>query len=126
LTLGVYRPYHFIGLELGISVASATLRGEPTGSSFEFNADVAAVAKKDLNSGEILDGEGGYTVFGRLVRSTDSLKQASLPIGLTGNDRVAGPVAKEANLTYADVVLDETHLSYRLRRSMEKNMCPRL
>ena len=71
---------------------------------------------------EILDGEGGYTVFGRLVQATDSLKQASLPIGLTGNARVARPVAKATILTYADVVLDETLLSYRLRRSMEKNM----
>jgi predicted homoserine dehydrogenase-like protein len=118
----LYRPYHFIGLELGISVASAILHGEPTGSSSEFNADVAAVAKKDLNPGEILDGEGGYTVFGRLVQATDSLKQASLPIGLTGNARVARPVAKETILTYADVVLDETLLSYKMRRSMEKNM----
>lgn len=118
----LYRPYHFIGLELGISVASATLRGEPTGSSIEFNADVAAVAKKNLNPGEILDGEGGYTVFGRLVRSSDSLKQAYLPMGLTGNARVAHQVAKDAILTYADVVIDETLLSYRLRKSMEKNL----
>ena len=79
----LYRPYHFIGLELGISVASAVLRKEPTGSTLEFNADVAAVAKKDLNQGEILDGEGGYTVFGKLVRAADSIEHAYLPMGLT-------------------------------------------
>ena len=118
----LYRPYHFIGLELGISVASAVLRGEPTGSSLKYNADVAAVAKKDLTPGEILDGEGGYTVFGRLVRASDSLKQAYLPMGLTGNARVIHPVAKDTILTYADVVLDETQLSYKLRKLMEKNL----
>jgi len=116
----LYRPYHFIGLELGISAASAVLRGEPTGSSLDFNADVAAVAKKDLTPEDILDGEGGYTVFGRLVRAADSLKNAYLPMGLTGNARMARHVAKDAILTYSDVVLDETLLSCRLRRSMEK------
>jgi predicted homoserine dehydrogenase-like protein len=118
----LYRPYHFIGLELGISVASAVLRKEPTGSSLEFNADVAAVAKKDLNPGEILDGEGGYTVFGKLVRAADSIEHAYLPMGLTGGARVGRPVAKDTLLTYGDVDLDESQLSFKLRKSMEKGM----
>ena len=116
----LYRPYHFIGLELGISVASAALRNEPTGSSKTFNADVAAVAKKKLKPGEVLDGEGGYTVFGRLVRAGDSLKH--LPLGLTGSARVYRPVAKDALLRYRDVELNESLQSYKLRKSMEKNM----
>jgi len=118
----LYRPYHFIGLELGISVASAALRHEPTGSSQEFAADVAAVAKKDLKQGELLDGEGGYTVFGRLLRSADSLAQACLPMGLTGNARMTRPVAKDALITYEDVVLDESLLSFKLRKAMEKGL----
>lgn len=117
----LYRPYHFIGLELGISVASAVLRREPTGSSIEFNADVAAVAKKDLNPGDILDGEGGCTVFGKLVRAADSLEHAYLPMGLTGGARVGRPVARDTILTYADVALDESQLSFKLRKSMEKS-----
>jgi predicted homoserine dehydrogenase-like protein len=118
----LYRPYHFIGLELGISVASAVLRKEPTGSSIEFNADVAAVAKKDLNPGEILDGEGGHSVYGKLVRAADSLEHAYLPMGLTGGARVGRPVARDTLLTYADVDLDESQLSFKLRKSMEGGM----
>jgi predicted homoserine dehydrogenase-like protein len=118
----LYRPYHFIGLEMGISVASAVLHNEPTGSSIEFNADVAAVAKKDLNPGEILDGEGGYTVYGKLVRAADSLEHAYLPMGLTGGARVGRPVARDTLLTYGDVDLDELQLSFKLRKSMEKGM----
>ena len=117
----LYRPYHFIGLELGISVASAALRNEPTGSSQAFNADVAAVAKRGLKPGEILDGEGGYSVFGRLVRADDSLKNGYLPLGLTGGARLSQPVAKDTPLTYDDVELDDSLLSYQLRKSMEKN-----
>jgi predicted homoserine dehydrogenase-like protein len=78
----MYRPYHLIGLELGISVASAGLRREPTGAPTGFRGDVVAVAKRDLTSGETLDGEGGYTVWGRLVPARDSLACGGLPIGL--------------------------------------------
>ncbi len=116
----LYRPYHLIGLELGISVASAALRNEATGSSKDFIADVAAVAKRDLKAGEVLDGEGGFMVFGRLVRAEDSLQHAYLPMGLTGNARLTRPIAKDAILTYADVELDESLLSFTLRKSMEK------
>ena len=115
----LYRPYHLIGLELGISIASVVLRREPTGSSIEFNADVAAVAKKDLQIGEVLDGEGGFSVFGRLSSARDSLTGSYLPIGLTGGARMIRPVTKGNILTYHDVKLDQSAFAYTLRHSME-------
>ncbi len=63
----MYKPYHLIGLELNISILSAALRNEPTGQPHGFRGDVAAVAKRDLRAGEMLDGEGGYTVWGKLM-----------------------------------------------------------
>src|SRR5690606_36264576 len=63
----MYKPYHLIGLELGISIASVVLRKEPTGTPSGFRADAVAVAKRDLAVGVVLDGEGGYTVWGRLL-----------------------------------------------------------
>ncbi len=54
-----------IGLELGISVASAALRNEPTGAPTGFRSDVVATAKRDLKTGEMLDGEGGFCVWGK-------------------------------------------------------------
>src|SRR3712207_3237455 len=63
----MYKPFHLIGLELGVSVLSAALRGEPTGRTRAFRGDVVAVAKRPLRAGETLDGEGGYTVWGKLV-----------------------------------------------------------
>lgn len=118
----LYRPYHLIGLELGISVASVALRREPTGSSNAFFGDVAAVAKKDLKPGEQLDGEGGYTVFGRLVRAEDSLAGGYLPMGLTDHAKIITSVAKDSILTYNDVELDESGFAYGLRKSMEREM----
>ncbi len=116
----LHRPYHLIGLELGVSVASAALRREPTGSAKEFTGDVAAVAKDDLRQGQKLDGEGGYTVYGRLVQATESLKGAYLPMGLTADAHMVRSVTRDSILTYADVKLDHRLLSYKLRKSMEK------
>jgi len=116
----MYRPYHLIGLELGISVASVALRGEPTGSSQAFFGDVAAVAKKDLKPSDRLDGEGGYTVYGRLVNAEESLSGGYLPMGLTDHARILAPVAKDAILTYKDVEIDESGFAYGLRKGMEQ------
>jgi predicted homoserine dehydrogenase-like protein len=65
-----YKPYHFIGLELGISIASIMLRGEPTGQVKSWRADVVATAKRDLQVGEKLDGEGGHMVVSQLLDSS--------------------------------------------------------
>jgi predicted homoserine dehydrogenase-like protein len=114
----MYKPWHLIGLELGISVASAGLRGEPTGAATGFRGDVVAVAKRDLKEGEVLDGEGGYTVWGRLMPARDSLARGGLPIGLAHGARIARAVAKGAMLTWADVVAPSDETS-RARREME-------
>jgi predicted homoserine dehydrogenase-like protein len=99
--------------------AGAVLRQEPTGTSRGFVAVVAVLAKKDLQPGDVLDGEGGYTVFGRLVGAPESLSRSFLPMGLTGKARTLRPVAKDAVLTYGDVQLDEDQFAYQLRKPME-------
>ena len=63
----LYRPFHLIGLELNISILSAALRGEATGAPTAFRGDVVATAKRDLRAGEVLDGEGGACVWGKLL-----------------------------------------------------------
>src|SRR5246127_5597504 len=78
----MYKPYHLIGLELNISVLSAALRKEPTGQAQGFRGDVVSVAKRNLRAGETLDGEGGYTVWGKLMPAETSLSAGALPIGL--------------------------------------------
>ena len=74
----LYKKWHLIGLELGVSVASVGIRKEATGVATCFNADAVATAKRPLKPGEMLDGEGGYTVYGKLVPAAKSL-QRGLP-----------------------------------------------
>ena len=78
----LYRPFHLIGLELNISILSAALRGEATGAPTGFRGDVVATAKRDLRAGEMLDGEGGACVWGKLLPARASLEIGGLPIGL--------------------------------------------
>jgi len=114
----MYKPYHLIGLELGISIAAVGLRREPTGAPTGFRGDVVAVAKRDLKAGESLDGEGGYTVWGRLVPARDSLARGGLPIGLAHGVRLARPVGKGATVSWRDVAVPESEAA-RVRLEME-------
>jgi predicted homoserine dehydrogenase-like protein len=116
----MYKPYHLIGLELGISVASAALRHEPTGCSTGFRGDAVATAKRDLAAGETLDGEGGYTVWGRLMPATDSLAHGALPIGLAHGVPLRRAVKAGETVRWADVEIDETIEAVRVRREMEE------
>ena len=120
----LYKPFHLIGLELGVSVLSAALRGEPTGAATGFRGDVAAVAKRALTAGEVLDGEGGYTVWGRLMPAADSLAAGALPIGLAHGVTLTRDLPAGAVVTRADVTLDETLPAVRARREMETAFAP--
>jgi predicted homoserine dehydrogenase-like protein len=120
----LYRPFHLIGLELGISVASAELRAEPTGAAQGFLGDVVASAKRDLAAGEILDGEGGYTVWGRLLPAADSLALGGLPIGLAHGVRLRNAIAVGQFIRWTDVEMDETSEPLRVRREMEAAFRP--
>jgi predicted homoserine dehydrogenase-like protein len=120
----LYRPSHLIGLELGISVASAALRGEPTGGCDGFRGDVVATAKRDLAAGEMLDGEGGFTVWGRLLPAERSLALGGLPIGLAHGVKLRRPIASGATIGWADVDIDEADEAVRLRREMERMCTP--
>jgi predicted homoserine dehydrogenase-like protein len=116
----MYKPYHAIGLELGISVASVGLRGEPTGAPVAWQGDVVATAKRDLVPGETLDGEGGYTVYGKLVPAVDSLAQRALPLGLAHGVKLLRRIDANGIVRWDDVDIDLAGDAAAFRREMEK------
>jgi predicted homoserine dehydrogenase-like protein len=123
----LYKRWHLIGLEVGQSVASVALRGEPTGVAQGWNADVVATAKRDLAAGEMLDGEGGYCVWGKLLPAATSVAlggMGGLPLGLSHDVKLLRPVKKGQSLSWADVAIDETTHAYRVRREMERMFAP--
>ncbi len=115
----MYKPFHLIGLELSISVLNVALRGEPTGSCRAWRGDAVAVAKRALKAGETLDGEGGYTVYAKLIPAAKSLARNALPIGLAHHVKVLRDVAAGEIVTASDVALDENMQAVHIRRGME-------
>ena len=111
-------PIHLIGLELSISVLNAALRDEPTGCSAEWRGDAVATAKRALKAGEMLDGEGGYTVYGKLIPAKPlagarcAADRARPPSGSSAMSRRARSCPR------ADVELDERSQAVRIRRQM--------
>jgi len=116
----MYKPYHAIGLELGISVASVGLRREATGAPVAWRGDVVATAKRTLAAGEVLDGEGGYTVYGKLLPAETSMRIGGLPLGLAHGIKLKREVAAHAQLRWEDVVYDAADPAVAFRREMER------
>ena len=115
----LWRPYHLIGLELGVSAVQAVLRGEPTGAAREWIGDVVAVAKRALSPGEALDGEGGRCAWGKLVPAARSVEMRALPIGLAHGVRLRRAVAHGAVITRDDVEAPPDTAATRARDAME-------
>jgi predicted homoserine dehydrogenase-like protein len=120
----MWRPFHIIGLETSISVLSAVLRNEPTGCSKEFRGDAVATAKKDMQPGEMLDGEGGYAVWANAIPATRSLDIKALPIGLAHNVKLKRPIKKDQIVSFDDVELVSDLDVVKLRQDMENQFRP--
>ncbi len=118
----MYKPFHLIGLELGVSVASIGLRREPTGAATAWRGDVVATAKRALREGELLDGEGGFTVFGKLMPAAASVAGGYLPLGLAHRVRLRSSVAAGQPLRWSDVDVDARSQAVMFRREMEASL----
>jgi predicted homoserine dehydrogenase-like protein len=116
----MFKPFHLIGLELNISILSAALRGHPTGAPVGFNADVVAVAKRDLEVNEILDGEGGFTVWGRIMPADASIGAQALPIGLASEVKLTAPIKQGQVITLKDIDADTNTQAWQVRNAMLK------
>jgi predicted homoserine dehydrogenase-like protein len=117
----MYKRWHLIGLEVGISVASIGLRREPTGCATGWRADAVAISKRNLKAGEMLDGEGGYAVVGRLMPAADSLSQGCLPLGLAHGWKLVRNVSAGQAVKWTDVAVDANSTAVRVRREMESS-----
>jgi predicted homoserine dehydrogenase-like protein len=121
----MYKPFHLIGLELGITVASVGVRGEATGQAQSWHGDVVATSKRELKAGEVLDGEGGFTVYGKLMPAADSVKLGGLPLGLAHGVKLKRPVKAGHAVKWDDVAFDASNPAIKFRREMESLYLPK-
>lgn len=115
----MYKPFHLIGMELNTSIFSAALLKLPTGQTKYFKGDVVSVSKRNLKKGEKLDGEGGFTVWGKLIPASTSLNLQALPIGLANDMSLKNDIDKDKILTWNDVEFDTNNEIIKYRHQME-------
>ena len=115
----LWRPIHLIGSELGFSVATALLDNKSTGATKFFKGDAVSVAKRNLKAGESLDGEGGTTVWGKLIPASKSITLNALPIGLAHNVKLLNDVPEGHVISQKDISPISESNAYTLRKEME-------
>ena len=115
----MYKPFHLIGMELNTSIFSAALLKLPTGQTKYFKGDVVSVSKRNLKKGEKLDGEGGFTVWGKLIPASTSLNLQALPIGLANDMYLKNDINKDKIITWNDVEFDSNDEIINYRHQME-------
>ena len=115
----MYKPFHLIGMELNTSIFSAALLKLPTGQTKYFKGDVVSISKRNLKKGEKLDGEGGFTVWGKLIPANTSLNIKALPIGLASDMYLKNDIDKDKIITWNDVEFDSNDEIISYRHQME-------
>ncbi len=118
----MWRPFHLIGLETSVSVLSAVLRGEPTGTSKEFRGDAVATAKSDLKAGSYLDGEGGYATWAKAIPAGISVAMDALPMGLAHSVKLKADIPRDQIVRMSDVEFVDDLDVVDLRREQVRTM----
>jgi len=116
----LYRPYHLCNIEVPISVAEAVIYGETTLAPKRMNAEVIAIAKKDLKAGETIADIGGFEVYHSVYRYEEARALNAVPMGLATGAKVVKDIAKDQLLTMDNVALDTGRLAYRLRQLQDE------
>ena len=111
-----YRPYHLASVEAVLSIGEIIIDGQASLAPVAWNADVSAMAKRDLKVGEKIDGIGGEHVYGDAVPAAEAAANRELPIGLASAGTLIRDVAQGTAITYDDVSLDETKTIVILRK----------
>ncbi|MBV8355543.1 MAG: flagellar biosynthesis protein FlgA, partial [Candidatus Eremiobacteraeota bacterium] len=117
----LWRPYHLIGLEIGVSIANVALRGEPTGApAFGPVGETYCATRKKLRAGEIVDGEGGYAAYGLLTTAERARRERLVPMGLATGLKLKRDVERDHPISEDDVEFDESSAAWKLRREQDR------
>jgi len=116
----LWRPYHLIGLEIGVSVASVALRGEPTGAPFAgHRAEVVCATRAPMRAGDVIDGEGGYAAYGTCMSAERGRRERLVPMGLAHGLRLTRDVPADHPIGIDDVTFDDSSFLWKLRREQD-------
>lgn len=117
-----YTPYHLCHFEVPISIARVALLGDPPiRPDFGPCVDVVAIAKKDLQPGDLLDGLGGYASYGQCETYAITRRDGLIPVGVAEGCVLKSAVRKDTPIRYEDVILPgEASLARSLRDEQDR------
>lgn len=116
----LYRPFHLASMEVPISIINAVLYNDSTiAPKNGLISEVITVAKKDLKKGEVIDGIGGFTVYGLIDLYETAKKENLVPLALIEDAVIKNDIKFEKPITYDDVELKTDCLIYKLRKLQE-------
>lgn len=119
----LYRPFHLAHLETPLSAARAVLYGEETiQPGYTMHSECIAVAKDNLQAGSIIDGIGGYTVYGFIECYEEARAQGHVPIGLVQGGVLKEDVAIGEPLTYKGLEMNPHSVAARLRFLQDRQL----
>lgn len=117
-----YTPYHLCHFEAPTSVARAVLFGDAAGVPLSGPlVEVCAVAKRDLQAGEVLDSYGHFMTYGEAVAVIERRRHRYLPMGLVEGCRLLRAVPRDQAVTYDDVELPGGRVADRLYVEQERH-----
>lgn len=118
----LYRPYHLTSLETPITIFDALVEKESSLAPIEGQcSDAVAIAKKDCQKGESVNGIGSDQVYGTIVSHRYQKKNNLLPIGqVTPEMRFTTDVKEGEMITYDMVEMDEDRLINKLRKKQDE------
>ena len=117
-----YRPYHLCNVETPVSVAEAVIYGESTIVSKRMVSEVATIAKRDLEVGEVVGEIGSADFFGRTYVYEEAKAQKAIPLGLAPGGQVTQDIAKGELLTEDNFAPDADKFVYKLRRMQDAQL----
>lgn len=119
-----YRPYHLCDLETPQSIAEAVLLGEVTVAAETMNAEVVAVAKRNLETGTKVEGIGGADIYGRIYTYQQAAELQAVPLGIAAGGKVTAPVTRGEILSESNFDPDASTFIYKLRRRQDDMLTP--
>ncbi len=118
-----FRPYHLCSIEVPLTCAMLEIWGRSNMAPLDrLISECFAVAKQDLQAGDVLDGIGGTTYYSSIDRYEVAAAERLLPVGLAKAARLVRPVPMDTPITYDDVALHEPSIVLALRRIQDRWM----
>jgi predicted homoserine dehydrogenase-like protein len=115
-----YTPYHLCHFEVPNTVVRAVDFGDAAlVAKDELRVEVLTTAKQDLPAGTVVDGLGGYHVYGQAEDAAVARAQRLLPLGLAEGARLLVDVPRDGVVTRDQVELPPGRVVDQLRAAQD-------